>query len=117
MTHTPGPWTVLEDEDSTAIVSQVGTPRPYVAWLNKIKPDGDVVGCGGSPEANARLIAKAPEQEAVIAELLEALRDLVALSPSQNIYKALAAIVRAEIHEKTPERAYHPDDVMRDGDF
>jgi len=64
-THTPGPWTVLDEGDGgPAIVSEVGTPRPIVAWLNSIKPDDGFIGCGGVWKANARLIAAAPELRA-----------------------------------------------------
>lgn len=50
--HATGPWEAVDSEIST-----VAKPYAVIANVN----DGLVVGCGGDPEANARLIAAAPD--------------------------------------------------------
>lgn len=72
--HTPGPWDVEIDER----IDERGLY--YVAGYNiHSREDGAVVGiegicCGPRDEANARLIAAAPELLAACAGLLDALR-------------------------------------------
>ncbi len=73
---TPGPWTWLDDWDNspfaTAIVSANCLGHPIVATINTSEAKGQMeIGCGGNPEANARLIAAAPD-------LLEAAKETVA---------------------------------------
>lgn len=58
--HTPGPWTLIKD--GVANFCGVTTPKK---WLLRIQQNGELL--RGEQEANARLIASAPE-------LLEACR-------------------------------------------
>ena len=64
--HTPGPWSVDRDEHETVIRGiypcNIGTIEPLVCTVNPYKPVGGIkCGCGGDPDANARLIAAAPD--------------------------------------------------------
>ena len=105
--HTPGPWCVREG--GTGIWADREYPRGSGVCL-LVKPpyyDGE-----GFPlaedvlEANARLIAKAPEQQAIITELLEALRTMLyhfqptaEIGPDEienAVAEANAAIAKAE---------------------
>lgn len=90
---TPGPWAVTEHVTGTMVVEAVSAPKAKRA----------VARCGGLPvvrQANARLIAAAPE-------LYEALADALAeLSPLMQAYrpehyaaicgKARAALAKAD---------------------
>ena len=70
--HTPGPWSVYADM-RTDVCRATGDELSYVAGWNIESPAEEIVGCEGiisgpTSEANARLIAAAPE-------LLEALEE------------------------------------------
>lgn len=85
--HTPGPWRVKTYPGTLQYAKVFGPPHPI--------DGGDYAPlCETSNEADAQLIAKAPE-------LLEALRDLLKFSEtwqgsSVEIVKARAAIAKAE---------------------
>ena len=96
--HTPGPWHIAKSADGTPAVcvpvhSREGTAF-VVAQLNRPRLMGSVT---GSADANARLIAAAPE-------LLEALECIVgermnvtdAMTANEMFEKARAAIARAK---------------------
>lgn len=74
-THTPGPWRVETDgpgkRDSGVYVM---TPGQGICKLYEVTPPEWIGDRQTDTEANARLIAKAPEQEARIEGLLEVLR-------------------------------------------
>lgn len=74
MSHTPGPWTLLDDQT----FSTLGDKR--VAGANKISPAIVFGGLGEETEANARLIAAAPE-------LLEALKEVTDWLASQRDFE------------------------------
>lgn len=65
--HTPGPWTVERDGQGNIVI---GAPKPNddarYLWIAEVTPSNN-----GEHEANARLIAAAPE-------MLEALRNAFA---------------------------------------
>jgi hypothetical protein len=69
-THTPGPWTVesCKNEDGSPFLSISGQ-GPFGAWLADIQPgsvNGKPLGVTQRDEANARLIAAAPDLLAAI---------------------------------------------------
>ena len=90
MNHTPGPWCVehLPDDGPSIHTDEAGIARRIAGvdmggWRKTSRKEA---------EANARLIAAAPE-------LLEALRDLLSLHPgTENKWtqQAQAAIAKAE---------------------
>jgi hypothetical protein len=68
--HTPGPWAVMDDAMTVDGMIDICSDRPgetmaLVACVNDAKPHqtwkGIERGCGGDPQANARLIAAAPD--------------------------------------------------------
>lgn len=110
-THTPEPWTFLEDDEFSAIVSEAGTPRPYVAWLNTKKPDEEFVGCGGDWKANANRIvacvnACAGINPEAVPMTLEALRDVLAVADFDHRGRSHDAymLARAAIALATPDK-------------
>ena len=66
--HTPGPWTVVDNDKSFDIHSPRGNPLAEVGRL----------ACGGGAEANARLIAKAPEMLDVLKDCASMLAEYIA---------------------------------------
>jgi hypothetical protein len=97
--HTPGPWSVEADERLYERHSgENGHPGSYVAGYNVVSPQGEVVGSEGilgDGEANAHLIAAAPE-------LLEVLKLYLVLGAGKctigrpQADMALAAVRKAE---------------------
>lgn len=93
--HTPGPWNVYHDEDGTIWIAQKRSGAITSGVIVEINPE-----FSSRPEANARLIAAAPD-------LLDALSDLsrayAALrkragygdDPSESLDDAIAAIAKA----------------------
>lgn len=71
--HTPGPWTVTKGRRCWSIDAPSQSPREFpTRWLI-----AETVSDEDADEANARLIAAAPE-------LLEALRDLCDAIPDET---------------------------------
>ena len=71
VTHTPGPWTIDDESKLGGQVYIWSSPASIAsASIALVYPNRQ-------REANARLIAKAPEQEAIIAELVGALKLIV----------------------------------------
>jgi len=108
-THTPGPWTIEDPfgDDSLAIVIGEQTyDWRFVATVHMDLEKGGAVKPIGKAqmEANARLIAAAPETEAerdallvVNAEMLEALKAQVAYDDSEaGIGDQLSLHIRAK---------------------
>lgn len=77
---TPGPWTVSKQGDDFNI-----TYNEHGNWLATVFDDDDPV--SGRPEADARLIAAAPD-------LLEALKSATTSSPDWELITS--AIAKAE---------------------
>lgn len=115
--HTPGPWSVEADTRTEVDSFSVErTEREYVAGYNIASASGEIVGCEGilpDGEANARLIAAAPEILAVLvaaeAQLVAcygeppaaldtetAMRQPTRVAAWATIEKARAAIAKAE---------------------
>jgi hypothetical protein len=81
--HTPGPWVAATS--GPLFVAQAGGANPIAGAFS------DVRGGHGTAEANARLIAAAPEMY----EALKAFLDDT--TPERDCYrKALAAVAKAE---------------------
>ena len=77
--HTPGPWTVEYDDDGV-----------------EIRAAGDLMGTiihGGAMDANARLIAVAPELLRIVKTLLEGYGGII---PFEVRFEAREAIAKAE---------------------
>ena len=55
--HTPGPWKIIPTNQGTFIEGNVDKPIGYLAQVRPVHPDGNRV----MEEANARLIAAAPD--------------------------------------------------------
>lgn len=96
MSHTPGPWHIGTSADGTPAVCvpvHVSEGTDFVvAQVNKPRLMGCVTGCA---EANARLIAAAPD---LLAALEEALLDHMAphdCEPECWSHKAAVAIKKA----------------------
>lgn len=70
-TFTPGPWKVEEDGDESVVVGTSPVSSPIVAWVNTTKGTETQPGCCGNPEANANLIAAAPELYEALETLLK----------------------------------------------
>jgi hypothetical protein len=89
--HTPGPWgTDHKDHDSPYqnIKIKAGSKTVCTIWID----DAPDHAFNSEQEANARLIAAAPD-------LLEALQNLVngnGFAPSESLEKARAALAKAE---------------------
>lgn len=82
--HTPGPWRIKPQVDGNFLI--VYNDRGN--WLAEVYDDDDPV--EGRPEADARLIASAPD-------MLEALRDIVKQWPDSSAAKtARSVIAKAE---------------------
>ncbi len=62
MTHTPGPWIVSKDWPTTLILGQEHVVAKALYWSGSEN--------AGEPEANAALIARAPELQAESARRL-----------------------------------------------
>ena len=84
--HTPGPWELCHDHPDLASQPSIGYIRPV-----KREYDSDevaiVFGCdfeGGKREANARLIASAPELLAEVADQYTELADIHNEWPGRN---------------------------------
>ena len=77
--HTPGPWTVEYDDDGV-----------------EIRAAGDLMGTiihGGAMDANARLIAVAPELFRIVKTLLEGYGGII---PFEVRFEAREAIAKVE---------------------
>jgi hypothetical protein len=107
--YTPGPWDRVLDENPYCRdddrLNVIGPNGELIATLNRCPPgverlsSGQEVkmpGCGGDPEANARLIAKAPELLALLEECYDAL-------PHGDLTTRIAAVLtRAKSKEPHP---------------
>lgn len=87
--HTPGPWKLSAPEDGYVYVSGVGHSMfAHVVWC--MDDDDRSPHC----EANAHLIAAAPDMFAALSNLLEAVID-GRPSKSKEIDRASVALARA----------------------
>jgi len=102
--HTPGPWTIHESALSSSLVKElhIGTPTRTAACVYDDCAAGVLV--RSEIEANARLIAAAPELlealERISTAYDETLRHPIAAPLLQAIYGARAAIAKAKGGEK-----------------
>ena len=102
--HTPGPWTIHESALSSSLVKElhIGTPTRTAACVYDDCAAGVLV--RSEVEANARLIAAAPELlealERISTAYDETLRHPIAAPLLQAIYGARAAIAKAKGGEK-----------------
>jgi antitoxin (DNA-binding transcriptional repressor) of toxin-antitoxin stability system len=100
-THTPGPWTVesCRNEDGSPFLSISGQ-GPFGAWLADIQPgsvNGKPLGVTQRDEANARLIAAAPDLLAALKEMTELKHFTATRSEKESAdAKARAAIAKAK---------------------
>jgi hypothetical protein len=84
MTHTPGPWTAshISDDERIGIITN---------------DNGIIVGCGSHlTEANARLIAAAPDLLAALEWAMDQIEDDLDLDHQEAVKAAYAAIARAK---------------------
>lgn len=91
--HTPGPWIA---DNSRMLTSINAGNKKHIAMVNYFqcgKPEFDV--CGEEHEANARLIAAAPELLEAVNELMADAEDTGEFSYSA-MSKARAAIAKAK---------------------
>lgn len=96
-THTPGPWTVIRSKMATdgAFDYAIGTDgSPVIAEAF----GRDAKGGWPNAEANARLIAAAPE---MLAALQEAEGELYQVPPADAEQERVLAVVRAAIAKAT----------------
>ena len=89
--HTPGPWGILEE---------IGHPSLITAWNENAGATDDIaVVCdeyeGQPSQANARLIAAAPDLLAALQGMLEWARRVEVANPGHEIVDALEAIDKA----------------------
>lgn len=70
MTHTPGPWAYWSDKDNVGSIGGF-----FIAPLGKLPTFAHIYNYPGKTEANAQLIAAAPD-------LLEALKEAIATAKS-----------------------------------
>ena len=100
-THTPGPWTVehCRNEDGSPFLSISGQ-GPLGAWLADIQPgsiNGKPLDVTQMHEANARLIAAAPDLLAALKEMTELKHFTATRSEKESAdAKARAAIAKAK---------------------
>lgn len=89
--HTPGPWGYCYDGSSTWSVGQAADPQdlpPYVAVFDRNDRRA---------QANARLIAAAPDLLELCKEMREWLRPEISLEPGRSFFwKLVNAINKAE---------------------
>lgn len=87
--HTPGPWSVRNDHGDTVVVS---AERPFIATVHQ--------GFHATTEANARLIAAAPDLYAVVAAVIKATRDYMppdGITKDEFINRVIAATDNPQI--------------------
>jgi len=91
--HTPGPWTI---DGSVRTSINAGTKHIALAnFYNSVEPEFNV--SGEEHEANARLIAAAPELLAALDELVDALTaGYVPQQDGRMLKEARALIAKAE---------------------
>lgn len=89
--HTPGPWSTEVDRKKALEINIVSGNRPFVAtaWPAN-HPDKE-------QEANARLIAAAPD-------LLKALEELLEVTDFHELYGSRTEAARAAIAKATGEQ-------------
>lgn len=101
-TRTPGPWVAKEnggdDPDERRLIICAEDRYGNLSMIARV--DGDPDPCDGDPEANARLIAAAPDLMRAVEDLLpilEAVRYTAGLGKSQlaRIENARAALAKA----------------------
>lgn len=102
--YTKGPWRVEEDIRSEYDRGH-SDYRDYLAGYNIISDEGEIVGIegiipGGNAEANARLIAAAPElleaAERAIVSMESREKQIGVISPSATALRAAIAKARGE---------------------
>lgn len=90
MQHTKGPWTVEEQQSDPE-------HGPYRIEARAVTVAGDVSGIGGEAEANARLIAAAPDLLEALEGMLGALDTLGGALPASDVDGWLHNRVRHEL--------------------
>ena len=99
-THTPGPWTVesCRNEDGSPFLSISGQ-GPFGAWLADIQPasvNGKPLGVTQRDEANARLIAAAPDLLSALIGMMNRYGDKTEHPFCDSSISARAAIAKAK---------------------
>lgn len=99
--HTPGPWTVVANDDNELSPKTIREDRPDIygsiiadEWFLARIWDST----GFNAAANAHLIAAAPDLLTALRDLCEADRDDLNDSTSQVWQNAIAAIAKAKGH-------------------
>lgn len=87
--HTPGPWVINDRGKLLKIESESGST---VATIFEHANHLDKVQYRVQAEANAELVAKAPELAALVTELAEALSNLVNAVPNDGTWNYPAAM-------------------------
>lgn len=87
--HTPGPWIEFRDAESHDIIAPDGVHIARMEPRNGREPQKE-------QDADARLIAAAPELLAALAGMLEWARRVKGRNPGPEIAEAQAAIAKAE---------------------
>lgn len=92
--HTPGPWRVENHRFKTTTESRwtVWSGSEAIAWTNGTDDESELA----QQEANARLIAAAPELLAACKNMLEWARRVKQINPGPEIVNAINAIAKAE---------------------
>lgn len=86
MTHTPGPWATY-DADQMGTYTVIGQDGEFVAWTRDMhKPDAEC-------EANARLIAKAPEMLAQLEQVVSVFGSLARMNVGRPTIDAVRALL------------------------
>ena len=103
--HTPGPWTYIEGDRIAAPCHEHPNCEKTIAWAGRGHyGQQGVLQCsvGNNEDANARLIAAAPDLLAVLKAFIEDERFQIAIGGNPNAVRALmaaatAAIAKAEV--------------------
>ena len=94
--HTPGPWSIYEDDEEPTLVVQYETmPSYYLPIWGKIFSERPIT---DTDRANARLIAAAPE-------MLAALR------------RCAEGYERMQRNTTQPQIRFEPNDLIKEGEL
>lgn len=91
--HTPGPWTIERDPEGMIILGPIAHAPGVIASEYVARPHG----INGRKEANARLIAAAPEMKALLEVCLRRFeREPVGVTAHIHSIRALLARIEGE---------------------